>query len=56
MNKKINNKNQWERIKKAQVDLRKMEEEISPFIKKRKISMGSSTAGEWYLTSELDRL
>lgn len=42
-----------ERIRKAKKNYVKIEKEISPFIKKRKVDMGYSTAGEWCNNSEL---
>lgn len=43
-------KNQLKRLVKARKDLRKMQEEISPFVK-RKIIKQYSTNGEWRETS-----
>jgi len=39
-----------EKIKEAEMDYRKMWEEIKPFIKKRKIKQ-YSTAGQWKVSS-----
>jgi len=50
---KTKNKKQMERIRKAKKNYVKIEKEISPFIKKRKVDMGYSTAGEWCNNSEL---